>query len=202
MNINIQMPTPEEIDTAFEEGKEAVVALFARVETQVSVLAGQLEQQTVALKELQARLEKNSRNSSKPPSSDGYSKPPVKRTESLRRSGKKPNGGQPVIPLERTSQIFEDLIHHRVSEAVVLKAFDALSECVRVSTEAVKEQLIEAAVINTDESGVRVPGKLHWLHVVSDERRTHYEIHAKRGFDAMDDAGILPDFKGTTVPIV
>ena len=42
---------------------------------------------------LQARLAKNSRNSSKPPSSDGYGQ--VKRTESLRKSGEKPNGGQP-----------------------------------------------------------------------------------------------------------
>ena len=36
---------------------------------------------------------KNSRNSSKPPASDSYHK--VKRTESLRKSGDKPNGGQP-----------------------------------------------------------------------------------------------------------
>ena len=39
MNINIQMPTLEEIDAAFEEGKEAVTALFARVEVQVEKLA-------------------------------------------------------------------------------------------------------------------------------------------------------------------
>ena len=45
------------------------------------------------LQELQARLAKSSRNSSKPPSSDGYGK--VKRTASLRKSGDKPNGGQP-----------------------------------------------------------------------------------------------------------
>src|SRR4029434_99069 len=43
--------------------------------------------------ELQARLAKTSRNSNKPPSSDGYGK--VKRTVSLRKSGDKPNGGQP-----------------------------------------------------------------------------------------------------------
>ncbi len=67
--------------------------LFLGVSQQMEELAGQLEKQSVALRELQARLEKNSHNSSKPPSSDGYSK--QKRTESLRKRGQKPNGGQP-----------------------------------------------------------------------------------------------------------
>ena len=65
--------------------------------------------------------------------------------------------------------------------------------------EAVKKQLSGTEVINTDESGMRVCGKLHWLHTAGDIRRTHYEIHAKRGFDAMDTIGILSDFKGTMV---
>ena len=70
-----------------------MVGLFIGVGKQLEELAGQLEKQAAAIKELQARLAKNSRNSSKPPSSDGYGKP--KRTESLGKPGQKPNGGQP-----------------------------------------------------------------------------------------------------------
>ena len=46
---------------------------------------------TAKVAELQGRLAKNSRNSSKPPSSDGLNKPQPK---SLRTRGEKPTGGQ------------------------------------------------------------------------------------------------------------
>jgi hypothetical protein len=87
------MPTDPDIHSAFEKGEAAVRALFRQVAVQVEELARQLAQQGEALQALQACLAKNSRNSGKPPSSDGYSK--AKRTQSLRQAGKKPNGGQP-----------------------------------------------------------------------------------------------------------
>jgi hypothetical protein len=87
------MPTDEEIHIAFEQDEASVMALFHEVAAQVSEVAQQLAKQGDILQELQARLAKSSRNSSKPPSSDGYGK--VKRTQSLRKAGAKPNGGQP-----------------------------------------------------------------------------------------------------------
>ncbi len=294
--MNILMPTRDEIHIAFSKGEPAIVDLFEAVGKQVESLANQLEKQNEAIKELQARLSKDSHNSSKPPSSDGYGKK-TRRTESLRQKGQKSNGGQPghkghtliasdtpdkvtvheveqcescqiplksvkawtyeerqvfdipaihievtahraeikiclkcghenqgqfpksvnntvqygngvnawasyftnqhFIPIERTAQIFEDLVNHRVSEATILKATNELSESVLLANEAVKEQLRQSSVLNLDESGLRVKSKLHWLHVASNEKLTHYEVHAKRGTDAMDAAGILTNFKGT-----
>jgi transposase len=56
-------------------------------------LRARIVAQDAEIADLRARLGQNSRNSSKPPSSDGYAKPPA--TRSLRRpSGRKP-GGQP-----------------------------------------------------------------------------------------------------------
>ena len=91
--MNFRTPTDEEIHTAFEQGERAIRALFHDVATQVVELAQQLAQQGEVLQELQARLAKTSRNSSKPPTSDGYGK--IKRTASLRQPGQKPKGGQP-----------------------------------------------------------------------------------------------------------
>ncbi|NKQ37096.1 MAG: IS66 family transposase [Chloroflexi bacterium] len=50
-----------------------------------------------------------------------------------------------------------------------------------------------------DESGLRVEGKLHWLHVVSTSRLTHYHVHCKRGQTGMEAGGILPHFQGGAV---
>ncbi len=91
--MNFRMPTNEDIHTAFEQGEAAVMALFHAVATQVAELAQPLAKQGEVLQEVQTRLTKTSRNRSKPPSSDGDGT--VKRTESLRKSGDKPNGGQP-----------------------------------------------------------------------------------------------------------
>jgi len=295
--MNFRIPTDEAIHTAFEKGEAAIMELFHNVADQMTELARQLAKQGEALQALQARLAKNSGNSSKPPSSDGYGK--VKRTASLRQSGDKPNGGQPGhegqtlsatdapdrietheadtcahcqaslatiasvgyeerqvfdipavrievtahraeikicpacghaskgrfpasvrqavqygpmvhtwasyltnqhhIPVERTTEIFEDLVQHRVSEGTVLKASEQLDRCIEPSTEAVKGLLRDAEVLHVDESGLRVTGKLHWLHVASTDRLTSYEVHAKRGHEAMEDAGILGAFTGTAV---
>ncbi|MCW5214771.1 hypothetical protein VU13_05685, partial [Desulfobulbus sp. US5] len=91
--MNFSIPEEKEVRTAFAEGEEAIIALFGSITAQVKELAAQLEKQAGVLKDLQARLSKNSRNSGKPPSSDGYGK--QNKTESLRKSGQKSNGGQP-----------------------------------------------------------------------------------------------------------
>ena len=101
--------------------------------------------------------------------------------------------------MERTAQRFEALLDYRLAAAPRIKAGQALSGCVAPATEAVKTPLGNAEVVHTDESGLRVQGKLHWLHVTATDRLTAYEVHANRGKVAMDTAGILPDCKGTAL---
>ncbi len=76
------MPSREDIHEAYVQGEEAVVALFERT-------IGQLAARVAALEEQAA---KNSRNSNKPPSSDGLKKPAPR---SLRKRSGKKSGGQP-----------------------------------------------------------------------------------------------------------
>ena len=63
----------------------------------------------------------------------------------------------------------------------------------------IKAALRRAAVLHNDETGVRRGGRLVWAHVASTSRLTHYASHTKRGSEATDAIGILPDFRGVSV---
>jgi transposase len=104
-----------------------------------------------------------------------------------------------VIPLERTTEIFADLYGHPLTEAIVLQANATLADRVQPANEAVKEALLNSAVVHFDETGLRVAGQLHWVHVASTPKLTYYIVHRKRGSEAIDEAGILPEFEGTAV---
>jgi transposase len=91
--MNFRMPTDDAMHTAFEKGEAALRELFHHVADQMTALAQPWAKQGDVRQELQARLAQSSRNSSQPPSSDGYGN--VKRTASVRKAGDKPNGGQP-----------------------------------------------------------------------------------------------------------
>ncbi len=72
-----------DIREVYAQGEEAVVGL-------VTQLLSHLNKLEARVNELEGRLGKNSRNSSRPPSSDGFGK----RTKSLRQKSDKPSGGQ------------------------------------------------------------------------------------------------------------
>ena len=54
-------------------------------------------------------------------------------------------------------------------------------------------------VLHKDETGLRIGGKLHWLHVLCDSRHTLYLAHKKRGNDADREMNVLPAYSGTLV---
>jgi transposase len=91
--------SPDQIRAVYRQGESAVVALVEALQDRIEQLERVVSEQGLMIQRLQARVEEleacvgqNSRNSHKPPSSDGLSKPPPK---SLRvPSGRKP-GGQP-----------------------------------------------------------------------------------------------------------
>ena len=271
-------------------------AVIEHLMGRIQRLEEQLAEREIRIRELEAQVAQNSRNSNKPPSSDGYEKLKPKNN---RQKSNKSNGGQPnhkghtlelisapkhiekhpvkecshcqkglehvaatdverrqvfdlppveievtehqaeiktcphcgeetkasfpqgvtsavqygpriqaqasyfniyqLIPLARTSTIFGDLYGHELSEASVLAANQRLKEKVEPVNDEVKAALQAADVVHFDESGLRIEGKLQWLHVASTPSLTYYAAHAKRGREAMDEIDILPHFCGTAV---
>ena len=54
-------------------------------------------------------------------------------------------------------------------------------------------------VAHFDETGLRMNGKLHYAHVASTRQYTYLYFSAKRGVEAMNEGGVLPDFRGVAV---
>lgn len=62
--------------------------------------------------------------------------------------------------------------------------------------ERIKGLLLQSDLIHADETGVRIKGLLHWVHVVATTTLTLYGWHRKRGQEAMTAMGIWPRFRG------
>jgi transposase len=104
------------------------------------------------------------------------------------------------IPLESTSEMCADLYGHPGAEGPLGAAPQEMAAAVRPVKAPVKHQWrATEPVVHCDESGLRVTGKLPWLHAASTARLTAYTVHAKRGSAAIDAIGILPTLAGRAV---
>jgi len=296
------MMTRQEAEAIYEAGKETVVRVLltmdARIhslERQVQDLTSRLDQSDRRVRHLEEQLAKNSRNSSKPPSSDGFKKPAPK---SLRKKGKRKSGGQPghtghtlkmtdkpdhtevhrvtecdrcgrsladqsadsvekrqvhdlpplrlivtehqaesktcacgrlnksafpegvnapaqygegikaaavylknyqYLPYDRTCELLHDFFGCPMSEGTLANIIAHAHELAANPAAKIKDQIEQAAVAHFDETGSRVEGKLWWLHAASTAEATYYDIHRKRGREAFDEIGILPNFIGRAI---
>jgi transposase len=101
-----------------------------------------------------------------------------------------------LIPLARTCELLGDFYGHTPAEALILDANTTVVDQIEPGLEATRQQLIASPVVHFDESGLRVEGKLNWLHVASTDWLTYYTVHPKRGQAGMRAMGILPAFQG------
>jgi len=104
------------------------------------------------------------------------------------------------MPLEQISQFFTDVYGYELNSETVATALEQGYELAAPIEAATMEQLKQAGVVHFDETGVRVAGKLQWLHDASNAQYTHLFLHEKRGKEALHSAAsVLKDFTGHAI---
>ena len=104
-----------------------------------------------------------------------------------------------LLPLERSTQLIEDITGQKLSTATLVNINEQCSGQLTGFMEAIKDNLQKEPVIHSDETGFYYESKRNWLHVAATELLTYYYAHEKRGKEAMDQMGILADYKGTVM---
>jgi transposase len=105
-----------------------------------------------------------------------------------------------LLPFDRLSEIMRDLFAcDTFSEGTLANLSADCSRRLEPVDAIIRDLVTKSKVANFDETGVRAAGSLHWLHTVSTRFLTWYFAHKRRGREAMDAAGVLPNFQGRAV---
>lgn len=104
------------------------------------------------------------------------------------------------LSIGRTADALRDLFGLPVAPATVTAwvtrtALGIIDQVLPV----IRDRIRHAPVVHFDETGMRVEGRLTWLHSASTATDVLLSVHRKRGTAAMDDAGVLPGFTGIAV---
>ncbi|MCY7273442.1 MAG: transposase [Phormidesmis sp. CAN_BIN44] len=104
-----------------------------------------------------------------------------------------------LLPSARVAELLSDVLGCEIFEGTLYTSRErCFAELASVEV-AIQQQIAQAEVLHCDETGLRVKGKLWWLHVASTDGLTFYFIHTNRGKAAMDAMAILPEYDGISV---
>jgi transposase len=108
-------------------------------------------------------------------------------------------GNYQLVPYERLAELFNDIFQCPISQGTLANFVKAGGRQAGIVVEHIKGIISESDTVYADETGCRVHGARQWLHVASTNDFTSYMIHPKRGFEALQDFGILEGFTGNLI---
>ncbi len=106
---------------------------------------------------------------------------------------------QQLVPYARVRELLRDLFGVDLSDGTLAAWVREAATTLEPVEAAIKAALRQMPVLHSDETGVRQAGHLAWAHVACTSQLTPYAIHPKRGNEAPDAIGILPDYTGVSV---
>ena len=100
-----------------------------------------------------------------------------------------------LLPMERVCETLSDLCHCGLSEGTLLNWITQATHTLEPTQHRIKTLLLQSDLLHADETGVRIKGILHWVHVAATDWLTCYGWHRKRGREAMDALALWPHFQ-------
>ena len=104
-----------------------------------------------------------------------------------------------IIAIGRISKILKRWLGRKISGGTIANMVKGFAEKCGALLPQIREYLSGCRVKGADETGLRADGSLHWLHVVCNDKATYLYADRKRGFDAMENDGLLPDATGSLI---
>ncbi len=104
-----------------------------------------------------------------------------------------------LVPLARTASLMQDFYGARLSQASIQTFAQEAAQALQPTVASIAQAVQGSAVVHADESGIRIKGKLHWLHCAVTATLTWLAPHAKRGASAFEALGLLQGVKGVLV---
>ncbi|HEY1000512.1 MAG TPA: IS66 family transposase [Streptosporangiaceae bacterium] len=97
---------------------------------------------------------------------------------------------------DRACQAMADMFGCAPSPAALATMTAKIAGLIAPALDAVARALVASQAAHFDETGFRAAGKLAWVHSASSGKYVLVTVHAKRGTEGMNAAGILPSFTG------
>src|SRR6266487_2244292 len=182
--------TNEEELQALREENRILKALVA----ELLPLKEQLAQANARIKELEERLAKDSHTrifGSFPATVTA----PVQYGPNIQALAVYLHQGQ-LLPTARTCETLAAITGCQIAEGTLIQWSELAAERLAPTVERIAALIATSRLQHGDETGIRIYGMLHWLHVNCTNFLTHLAWHASRGREAMDEIGIWPRFVG------
>ncbi len=102
------------------------------------------------------------------------------------------------ISLNRCADLIKSLTKGKIalSQGTIINFKKELAENSLPMIERIKENLIKSDILHVDETGIRVTGKLEWLHTTTNNKFTLYQVQSARKLDEKESMKILSYYVG------
>jgi len=90
------------------------------------------------------------------------------------------------LPYKKIQQLFKDLFGYPINESTIFSASQSCYNNLEQTEQIIKTKVSSNDVVHADETGLRIEGKLQWLHTATTRAYTYIFVHQNRGIKALE----------------